>query len=217
LEGGPPEFPQGFSCPGVLGWQGRVSLRSATGLSPSLAPRSKGVRVAKRFLTRWETAALPPCSHDPNRATPAGLTLGWFGLIRVRSPLLAESRLISLPRGTKMFQFPRFPSSKAGASPMMAKTLPHSGTHGSKRARRSPWHIAGRRALHRLLAPRHPPAALGSLIIQFEYGRAGSGQSSVGSDQLRSPAPVLTPALLPRRWPRGRERRFAWNTCAKPL
>lgn len=52
LEGGPPEFPQGFSCPGVLGWQGRASLRSATGLSPSLVPLSNGVRVAKRFLTR---------------------------------------------------------------------------------------------------------------------------------------------------------------------
>ena len=43
--------------------------------------------------------------------------------------------------------------------------FPHSGTCGSKRARRSPQHFAGRRALHRLLAPRHPPAALCSLII----------------------------------------------------
>src|SRR5262249_25091757 len=30
----------------------------------------------------------------------------WFGLFRVRSPLLAESRLISVPAGTEMFQFP---------------------------------------------------------------------------------------------------------------
>ena len=30
------------------------------------------------------------------------------GLIRVRSPLLAESRLMSFPPGTKMFQFPGF-------------------------------------------------------------------------------------------------------------
>ncbi len=29
------------------------------------------------------------------------------GLVRVRSPLLAESRLMSSPRGTEMFQFPR--------------------------------------------------------------------------------------------------------------
>ena len=30
----------------------------------------------------------------------------WFGLIRVRSPLLTESRLISFPPGTEMFHFP---------------------------------------------------------------------------------------------------------------
>lgn len=32
------------------------------------------------------------------------------GLFRVRSPLLTESRLISFPLGTEMFQFPRFAS-----------------------------------------------------------------------------------------------------------
>ena len=30
-----------------------------------------------------------------------------FGLVPVRSPLLGESRLISFPLGTEMFQFPR--------------------------------------------------------------------------------------------------------------
>ncbi len=33
-----------------------------------------------------------------------------FGLLRVRSPLLTESFLLSFPPGTKMFQFPGFPS-----------------------------------------------------------------------------------------------------------
>ena len=32
--------------------------------------------------------------------------LSWFGLFPVRSPLLRESRLISFPAGTEMFQFP---------------------------------------------------------------------------------------------------------------
>ena len=31
-----------------------------------------------------------------------------FGLFRVRSPLLAESQLISIPEGTEMFHFPSF-------------------------------------------------------------------------------------------------------------
>src|SRR6185437_10281464 len=30
----------------------------------------------------------------------------WFGLVRVRSPLLTESIFLSLPPGTEMFQFP---------------------------------------------------------------------------------------------------------------
>ena len=34
------------------------------------------------------------------------LTLSWFRLVPVRSPLLRESRLISIPPGTEMFQFP---------------------------------------------------------------------------------------------------------------
>ena len=38
------------------------------------------------------------------------------GLVRVRSPLLAESRLMSFPPGTEMFQFPGFASPTYGFS-----------------------------------------------------------------------------------------------------
>jgi hypothetical protein len=37
------------------------------------------------------------------------ITRDWFGLFRFRSPLLTESRLLSLPAGTEMFHFPAFP------------------------------------------------------------------------------------------------------------
>ena len=43
------------------------------------------------------------------QAVPVG-ELEATGLVRVRSPLLTESRLMSFPRGTEMFQFPRFAS-----------------------------------------------------------------------------------------------------------
>ena len=43
----------------------------------------------------------PLCFHNPGPKT--GL-----GYIRFRSPLLTESRLISFPDGTEMFQFPSF-------------------------------------------------------------------------------------------------------------
>ena len=49
--------------------------------------------------------------------------------------------------------------------------LPHSGIHGSKPAYDSPWHFAVNRALHRLLAPRHPPYALNSLTYVFATSR----------------------------------------------
>ena len=52
---------------------------------------------------------LHPTSHDPDPARPSGLTLDRFRLIPFRSPLLRESLLLSSPRGTEMFQFPRFP------------------------------------------------------------------------------------------------------------
>ena len=34
----------------------------------------------------------------------------WFRLLLFRSPLLQESSFLSFPAGTKMFQFPAFPS-----------------------------------------------------------------------------------------------------------
>ena len=37
------------------------------------------------------------------------ITRDRFSLIRFRSPLLTESRLLSLPVGTEMFHFPTFP------------------------------------------------------------------------------------------------------------
>ena len=39
-----------------------------------------------------------------------------FGLLRVRSPLLAQSLLFSLPPGTEMFQFPGFAPSTDGVN-----------------------------------------------------------------------------------------------------
>ena len=41
-------------------------------------------------------------SHDPKEHAP------WFRLLPLRSPLLGESRLFSLPTATKMFQFAAF-------------------------------------------------------------------------------------------------------------
>ncbi len=62
---------------------------------------------------------MTPCGRlscpRPGPTTPAvhrstgPLSHRRFGLFPVRSPLLRESRLISFPPGTEMFQFPGFP------------------------------------------------------------------------------------------------------------
>ncbi len=106
----------------------------------------------------------PGPASNPSAATATTLARCWFGLVPVRSPLLGESRLISLPRGTKMFQFPRFPPTTYGFSGgcrgMTRGALPHSGIPGSQPADGSPRLFAAYHALRRLLAPRHPPCAL---------------------------------------------------------
>ena len=67
---------------------------STTGLSPSVA------RLSRRLVYRELVLNAVP---QPRRSF-----LRRFSLLRFRSPLLAESRLLSFPRGTEMFHFPRF-------------------------------------------------------------------------------------------------------------
>ena len=50
----------------------------------------------------------PNRSHDTGPATPVRLTRVRFRLFPFRSPLLRESRLLSLPGGTEMVHFPPF-------------------------------------------------------------------------------------------------------------
>ncbi len=57
----------------------------------------------------------------PNRQRHQAVPPARFGLFPLRSPLLRESLLLSSPRGTEMFQFPRFPQPalcvQAGVTP----------------------------------------------------------------------------------------------------
>jgi hypothetical protein len=91
--------------------------------------------------------------------------IGATGLVRFRSPLLAESRLMSFPPANEMFQFAGFASRTYGFSAGYPQNksgggLPHSEIQGSTIARISPWLVAACHVLHRLSVPRHPPDAL---------------------------------------------------------
>ena len=96
---------------------------SRKGLSPAAAALSRNVPLS--------------CTHYPKcgPTTPhARRARKRFGLLPVRSPLLGESLLFSLPRGTKMFQFPRFASSalEADDAGVCPGGLSHSEIPGSK-------------------------------------------------------------------------------------
>ena len=108
------------------------------------------------------------CQYRP-QSEPQKYYYSWFGLFRVRSPLLAESRLISFPLPTQMFQFRRFPTQcyfiHKELTEYCSAGFPHSEIHGSLPAFDFPWLIVDRYVLHRLPMPRHPPCALFSLTF----------------------------------------------------
>src|SRR5699024_5902085 len=102
-----------------------------------------------------------------------GITRDRFSLIRVRSPLLTESPLFSLPAGTEMFHFPTFPPTGLYIQPAVThKTkamhagFPHSDILPHRLVINSTRLIADSHVLHRLLLPRHPPCALTNLPNQ---------------------------------------------------
>ena len=94
-----PSFPREFQ-PAVLRIPRLVTVElTPTGLSPSTAPRSSGLRLRSTALGKV-------LLHHIHPALPRGVR---FGLCRFRSPLLTASRLLSFPAGTQMFPFPAFP------------------------------------------------------------------------------------------------------------
>ena len=145
---GPHGFGRGFTCPDLLGIRHENSGLRAWGCHPLRPDFPDGrARASLSFM--------------PSR-NPGG-HVRRFGLVRFRSPLLAESLLISSPRGTEMFHFPRYRLHGLFYSPadgaLARAGLLHSDTHGSKAACASPWTFAACRVLLRPPSPRHPSCA----------------------------------------------------------
>ena len=141
-----------------------LRMASCTGLSPSVG------RFSKRFHS--------PCFlRHRGPTTPEVPEHLRFGLFPVRSPLLGESFLFSLPAGTKMFQFPAFAHHISGVTGLQPAGLSHSEISGSKVICTSPKLIAAYHVLHRLQEPRHPPYALSYLLTVPISLRAVSAES----------------------------------------
>ena len=106
-------LPDSDGIPRAPPYSGTVRERrqiSLTGLSPSLVGLSRRLQLSASFVTPWSIFRCSSTALQPHTCNAGRLTHAWFRLIRVRSPLLAEYRLISIPGGTEMFHFPPFAS-----------------------------------------------------------------------------------------------------------
>ena len=159
MRDGPRRFPRDFTCPAVL--------RNLS--SEPEDCRLPGCHRLWRAVPDPSTSQLVSYSPAlrPDRPYNPAVHARRFGLFRVRSPLLAESLLFSVPVGTEMVHFPTLPSItyvfSDGYSGISRSGFPHSGIPGSKPVCGSPGLFAAYHALHRHLAPRHSPCALSSL------------------------------------------------------
>ena len=125
LEDGPPIFRQDYTCPALL--VARLVLQSAF--------------FIRGYHPLWPT--FPGCSDK--------LTAKTCRLFRFRSPLLSESRLMSFPRATEMFQFTRFAShSYVFTVRYLSVGFPIRKSPDQSLFASSPKLIAGYHVLHRL-------------------------------------------------------------------
>ncbi len=96
-------------------------IPAPTGLSPPAVTRSSGLRLG---MTRGARRLPPPPtrSSNPPRASPAGCAAR--GVWAPPRSLAATRGILSSPRGTEMFQFPRCPPDSSGARPCAGRVAP---------------------------------------------------------------------------------------------
>ena len=146
----------------VPAYSGADSVRlqiSPTGLSPAAAVLS---RTFGYLLSIHLSSVLQPRSVPKHRR---------FGLLRVRSPLLAQSLVYFLfLRVLRCFSSPGSLRPSDGDAVARAG-LPHSEIRGSGDICSSPRLIAAYHVLRRLREPRHPSCALLSFLYDLGINR----------------------------------------------
>ena len=155
MEGGPPAFPPGFTCPVVL-WIQLVVFHFVYG-SLTLSGRFSHIVLLVSDIpcvVRTPEILLPPVWPLPiSLATTFGISFDFSS-----SPYLDVS-VQAVPFHTLWIHVWMTGLQPAG--------LLHSEIHGSMSAYDSPWHIAVSCVLLRLPVPRHSPCALCSLTISY--------------------------------------------------
>jgi hypothetical protein len=155
---GRPRFPPDSACPAVL----TITMHAANDrfaygtLTPCGDPFQRSSAPVAR---RAKPLPRPPIvSSNPDPASPAGCAAA-----SVWAPprsLAATQGIFSLPRGTEMFQFPRYPPRIAPGCPGVPRAGCPIRTPPDRWLPAPPRSISPRgRVLPRPPAPRHPPCA----------------------------------------------------------
>lgn len=150
-------------APCYLGYSPRCVRHFGYGAGTHSGRPFKTVHLYRRitFTARQNSTESPT---TPNTQLLPDITRTRFSLFRFRSPLLTESRLLSLPVGTEMFHFPTFPLPalyiQAGVTRSARRPagFPHSDILGSQCAYPLP------EAYRRLLRPSSAPDAKASTV-----------------------------------------------------
>ncbi len=156
-------------APCYLGYSSRQVGHFDYGVRTLSDPPFNAVRLYP-LVTPAARQNSPKSPTTPNVQRLPAITHARFSLIRFRSPLLTESRLLSLPVGTEMFHFPTFPLPalyiQAGVTRSHCcarRGFPIRKSSDHSVLIHSPRLIADCYVLLRLQMPRHPPFALKDL------------------------------------------------------
>jgi hypothetical protein len=159
LEGGPPGFPQGFTCLVVL----RIPVQPQPLCRYGSLTLCGGVFQHLRVRARTFSLVLQPQAF----ARTPGLGSSRFARHYCGNLLLISSR-----RATEMFQFTRCPPSlpmcsAGGLQTSLWRGCPIRNLRAQRLHAAPPERFAGLRVLLRPSAPRHPPRTLCSLFSSF--------------------------------------------------
>ena len=112
MEGGPPRFSPRFTGADLLRNAIERPVGFVYGTIALCGARFHALQLPIGLVTLAGTATSRAGALQPLVRNAWPLTRTKFGLIPFRSPLLGESRLISFPPGTEMFQFPGLPPTR---------------------------------------------------------------------------------------------------------
>ena len=145
------------------GWAPRIRAGfhvSRPTWDPARPPLDFGYGALTPYGRPFQAVPLSKESATPRSRNPREQALG-FGLLRFRSPLLTQSRLMSLPAGTEMFHFPASRPRGLCVQPRVMGDKPH---------RIAPFG----RSLPR---PSSPDGAKASVVRPYTLSRSAFGQS----------------------------------------